>query len=653
MNKRKNTKSIVSFTLVCALAFPTNPILANEYSNSSTEGVVIANNTSGSAVEIEKTGLLPVLSLSERITKTYLICEDITINNNVDEYDTINFKGLNYLDYTGENFYCSLNIYSDINLQEKIYETEISSYFLNQSNYQVNIPQLGREAGNVYITFQYPNKEVSDTIAVKYNAELTTGTLNEANISVVNNFNGSSNLIAMSLVNLKVDDTIKVYTLSNDVYTLIASGKATWDSKATINLTLPNSTSTLYISNTSLGYAESEKLELQIEDAKITTFGTGNSDIPEPKLNILNNLGKDYLSVSNVPNNTVITVYADENKTTKLQSTTISGSGQLSLTNVGNYNQIYVSLRVPNKLESEVIPVAVSEANQTSLTYDKIDISNNSGVNDYINLSNLMYTDESDKSTTVTMTVYGNATKTTTLYTGSVSYTYTQGNKDYSVSMGNKLGQTNGTVYVTFKYPTKTESNVIPISYEAEKTSTNIEKSDVSLETRYTGTSNVVYVTATNLNQGDIVYVYKKLANGTYTSVTNTTAGSTGIATASFTKPTDAETLGFTVKRVNQYESTVKVDLAIPVAETTTFGTVNSDFPEPVLVARDLTGSDRLEVSGVGTGTVVTVYTNSTKTTKLTSATINTSGNISISNIKSYTNLYVTFRAPNKFESEV
>ena len=57
-----------------------------------------------------------------------------------------------------------------------------------------------------------------------------------------------------------------------------------------------------------------------------------------------------------------------------------------------------------------------------------------------------------------------------------------------------------------------------------------------------------------------------------------------------------------------------------------------------------------LEISGAQSNTMFEVYSDENKTNKITSATINTSGSISIKNIMNYEALYVTVRVPDKYE---
>lgn len=67
------------------------------------------------------------------------------------------------------------------------------------------------------------------------------------------------------------------------------------------------------------------------------------------------------------------------------------------------------------------------------------------------------------------------------------------------------MGKEAGSVYLTFKYASKEETEVIKLDHEEEKTSPSIDMSNVVIENKYNGTSEKVYVTVNDLSNGDYV----------------------------------------------------------------------------------------------------------------------------------------------------
>ena len=314
-----------------------------------------------------------------------------------------------------------------------------------------------------------------------------------------------------------------------------------------------------------------------------------------------------------------------------------------------SYGTVYVTLRAPDKYESAVIPITPVLAEKTQILDGNVILENNSGTNDYIKFTNLKYTEDDFKNTNVTFTLYADKDKKEKLYSGTISYSYLQGNKTYSVSIGKKLNS--GTAYLSYKYPTQTESELIPILYEEEKYSPIINEEDVLIVNKYTGTSEKLYVTLNKLCSGDIVYAYKLLANGSYSQLASATCSATSDSvTLGFANPAGVDCIYLQVKRPNQYDSKQKTKINIPKAGITSYGSQNTDLPDLSIKAIDKTGNDLLEISGAQSNTKFEVYSDENKTNKITSATINTSGSISIKNIMNYEALYVTVRVPDKYE---
>lgn len=588
--------------------------------------------------------------------KTEIYYDEIVVENNSNVNDYIKFKNLDYINEQDKTANCIFTLYKDKEKRSKLKSSTISYTNFCGKDYSWNIGNvLGKEPGSIYLTFKYTSKDESEVIKLDYDGEKTSSPIDLSNVIIENKYNGTSEKIYVTVNNLNNGDYIYVYKKgTNGSYTRLGSLLCGSKGSVTGNYARTSGLNKLYLTQKRKNQYESlEKQEVFVPEADVTDFGKVDSDYPDVKIIAKDQTGNDVVEVSGVGTNTVITLYADALKTKKIKSQTINIAGRISVTNILSYGTVFVTLRAPDKYESSVIPITPVLAEKTQVLDGDVILENNSGTNDYIKFLNLKYTKEDFKNTNVNFSLYADQEKNEKLYTGTISYSYLQGNKAYSVSIGKKLKENSGTAYLSYKYATQTESDLIPISYEEEKYSPIINKEDVQIINKYTGTSERIYVTLNKLCSGDVVYVYKLLENGSYSQLASATCpAAADSVTLNFANPTGVDCIYLQVKRPNQYDSKQKTKISIPKAEITSHGSGNTDLPDLSIKAIDKTGNDLLEVSGAGTNTKFVVYSDKEKMNKITSATINTSGNISIKNIMNYEALYVTVRVPDKYECE-
>lgn len=594
---------------------------------------------------------------TEENSVTQVTYDVISVENNADANDYIYFKNLHYVLSEDKSKSCTLTVYDDISKTKKLKALTISYTYFAGKDYSMNLGKLlGKDSGTIFLTFKYSSKEESDIIEIPYEGEKTSPALDPSCVTLENKYNGTKEMLYVTVGGLSSGDYVYVYKKgSNDSYTQLGSIAGGSTATVTKSYTRTEDLKEIYLTYKKKNEYESiEKQMFIVPEAGVTTYGTEDSDYPSAQIVAKDRTGNDIVEVSGVGSGTVVTLYTSEDKSAKLKSQTINTSGSISVSNIINYPVLYATLRAPDKYESAVISLSPIPAKTTELSYDGIEVQNNSGTNDYINFINLKYTDEEDKSTSVTCNVYADIDKTKQLFTKNISYSYLQGDKNYSLSIGKLLGEESGTVYITFKYATKKESDVIVLHYDGEKYSPEILPKDVSIISKYTGSSEKVYVTVNNLQSGDIIYVYKLLENGTYSQLgTSTCSSSANSVTINFTKSADMEFIYLQLKRTNQYISKEKAKFIVPEVPNTTYGTEDSDLPDISIVPVDQTGDDYIDISGAVSNTKYVVYSDEDKTNKIASGTINTSGKISISNIMSYSALYITLRVPDKYESEL
>lgn len=592
---------------------------------------------------------------AETTVKTEISYEGISVENNAGVNDYIRFTNLNYIHDKDKGISCTFTLYRDEQKLNKIKSTIVNYKYLQGRDYSWNLGTLlGKESGSIYLTFKYSGNEESDVIKLDYEEEKTSPAIDLTRVSVVNKYNGTAEKIHVTVSDLDAGDTVYVFKKgSNDAFTRMGTLLCENGGSVTGNYTRAAGLDKIYLTQKKNNQYESiEKQELAVPEAGITSYGTPDSDYPDVKIVAKDQTGNDVVEVSGVGAGTIVTLYTDESKSKKIKSQTINTNGTISVTNILNYGTIFVALRAPDKYEGPVIPVSPVLALKTKVLEGDIRLENNSGTNDYIRFLNLKYTEEEFKNTGVSYTLYADREKKTILYSGTISSSYLQGDKEYAVSIGKKLGKNSGIAYISFKYATQTESELVSVPYEEEKYSPVINPDNVFIVNKYTGSAERIYVTVNALCPGDVVYAYKLSAKGTYIELASKTCQSASdSATVSFAKPADADSVYLQIKRPNQYDSLEKTKIDIPEAEITTYGAENTDLPGLVLKPVDKTGNDLLEVSGAIEDTKVVVYTDEEKTKEIASATVNSSGSIAISNIMDYEVLYVTVRVPDKYES--
>jgi hypothetical protein len=125
---------------------------------------------------------------------------------------------------------------------------------------QVNIPQLGVDAGSVYISVTEPGKMESARTRTDYVSEQTTNAPYEGNVKIVNNA-GSPD--AITVTGLSTGDLVKVYDASAGGNLLGNATAASGSVQATVTVTqLGTSSGSVYISVTSPGKTESARTKV-------------------------------------------------------------------------------------------------------------------------------------------------------------------------------------------------------------------------------------------------------------------------------------------------------------------------------------------------------------------------------------------------------
>ena len=322
-------------------------------------------------------------------------------------------------------------------------------------------------------------------IPILYEEEKYSPIINEEDVLIVNKYTGTSEKLYVTLNKLCSGDIVYAYKLlANGSYSQLASATCSAASDSvTLGFANPAGVDCIYLQvKRPNQYDSKQKTKINIPKAGITSYGSQNTDLPDLSIKAIDKTGNDLLEISGAQSNTKFEVYSDENKTNKITSATINTSGSISIKNIMNYEALYVTVRVPDKYECAPIRIVPVPAPKSKIAYKKIYVNNYiADVGDSLCFEELQYAEQEDNKSNLTLKIFADQDKSTVLYSGTVSYSKLQG-ENYSVSLSNKLGLEPGTLYVSVKYPTKRESDLIPVSYEGEKTSPKLGESQVVID---------------------------------------------------------------------------------------------------------------------------------------------------------------------------
>lgn len=542
----------------------------------------------------------------------------IVINNNAKSADTIYIPGLSGGDV--------IKIY---NAEGKVLATK--SVGSSAYDATISVPQLGVDAGSVFITVTSKELAESTAVSVEFEGELASEKPNSGFITVTNN---SGKADTVYVTGLSPSDVIKVYNKETKGSLLGTATVSSTGNEATVSIAqLGSKSGTVYVSITNAGRNESTRVAANYsgEDS--------SEDIAPSNITVTNNVGKaDTVYVSGLNGGDVVKVYDSEGAGKMLGSATVAKSGTdvtISISQLGiNSGSVYVSVTTSGKLESPRAKADYpAESKSSTLDLNSVTVSNNSGAADTIYVTGLT------EGTVVK--VYSSATS------GSLLGSATAGNSktDATVTIL-QLGTGAGSVYLTITQPGAQESGRTKIDYIAEGTSAGPNINNISISNNV-GKADTIYIS--NLASGDIVRIYNAPAQGNIIGTATVASSATDITVSVAQLGTTSGSIYVTVTSTGKAESTrTKAEYK---AESVYDGVDSSN----ITVTNNAGKPDTVYFTRLSAGDIVKVYDSLQGGTLLGSATVaagSTDTTVSILQLgKSAGSVYVTVSSTDSSES--
>ncbi len=498
----------------------------------------------------------------------------ITVTNNAGKADTVYFTRLSAGDMV------------------KVYDSKLGGTLLGSAvvaggltDTTVSIQQLGKGAGNVYVTVSSLDQSESERVEVSYSSEASTEKPAPEQIVVTNNITGTADTILVS--GLNPEAVIKAYSgASQGILLGTAAVPANGVSAIITVAQLGTGEGSVYISVTNSG-----KLESQRTEAKY--LGESRSQSPEiTNITINNNSGAaDTVKVSGLTADDLVKVYTAATGGNLLGSATVTTFGSeavVTITQLGTLQgKVYVSITSKNKSESNRVEASYySEPATAPVSSSNISVANNAGVADTVQVTGLTPGDQ--------VKVYDSAAGGNLLGSSAVSASSTQ-----AVVEIPQIGTTAGTAYVSITSVNKSESTRTSAAYSAEASSKAPEAQKVFISNNYGIASTI---TVGGLKENDVVGVYSAETGGSLLGSGTVSAYGSEL-TISVSRLSDAEgTVYISVKSPGMLESS-----RTPVAYS---AKPASSAPEVsnIEIYNNVGIPDEIVVSGMEPNAVIKVY---------------------------------------------
>ncbi|OGO83370.1 MAG: hypothetical protein A2Y18_03285 [Clostridiales bacterium GWD2_32_19] len=559
-------------------------------------------------------------------TTTTPFAESIIVTNNINGInDTVEVNGL----YRGDVVSVFTVSKGGIAVGTATVEDDATSAI-------INIPQLGVLAGKIYVSVKSRRELESARMEKPYIAELVSTSPLVADITVTNNYSGTSDTIEVT--GLGEGDIVKLYTASKAE---TAVGTATVEAGQTsVNMSLlqlGTVKGTLYISITSPNKLESTRTAKPYTSEPISTEPVSGS------ITVTNNISgtNDTVEVTGLDETDVVKVYSVLSGGGVIGTATV-GAGETSvniaITQLGTgAKSVFVSVTSTGKMESKRTSKAYDSEISVSLAATAITVTNNyTGIDDTVTVTGLA---EGDIVKVYNVAFGGVAIGTATVGTGLTSATVTIA----------QIGTGTGSIYVSVTKLNKIESKRATKAYIIEPTSTAPMATAITVTNNYAGTDDTVVVTG--LVPGDTVKVYSSLTGVVPTGTTIVGLGATSATVIIPQIGTGIGSLYVSVTSQNKLESK-HISKAYITEPTSTIPLVTA-----IAVTNNYAGTDdTVVVTGIVEGDIIKMYSVITGGAAVATATVGvgaTSATLTTPQLGTGTGtIYVSLTNVNKLESK-
>lgn len=317
----------------------------------------------------------------------------------------------------------------------------------------VTIPQLGIDAGKVYVSVKTSGKTESTRTEAAYSAESQSDPLADGDINIQNNA-GTSDTI--DVTGVSSGDVVKIYSAANGGTALETAAVSSGKSEVTISISqLGTNAGSIYVSVTRTGKTESSRTKADYS-AESTAPVEGN-------IYVVNNaVISDTVTVKGLTANDIVKVYDAAQNGNLLGYAIVpanSSEAEVIISQLtANAGSIYVSVTNFGKGESKKTKADyIAEQTSASLYSGNVSIINNqSGTSDVITVINLSPND--------VIKVYDAYSGGNLIGTATVS-----SNENQAVITIPQLSAAAGNVYISVTNIGKNESSRTKVGYVAER----------------------------------------------------------------------------------------------------------------------------------------------------------------------------------------
>lgn len=561
------------------------------------------------------------VSYSDEAKTNKIAPDNVSITNNAGTSDTVSVRGVTAGDVI------------------KVYDAATGGTLLGQASVangntsgSISNLELGASAGKVYLTLTNKNKLESDTTEVSFDAESQTPALSDTKIFVTNNA-GTDDIVKVT--GLSAGDTVKVYD-SQVGGTMLGTGKvSSYKSEVSVTIAqLGTERGSIYVSLTG------NKNQLESDRTKADYSAEPVSGAPAAQnISVANNAGMvDTVKVIGLSSGDTVNIY-DAINGGNLLSTVTAASGKTeaiaSIDQLGTgEGKIYVSLTGINKLESDRTEIQFTAESKSSVPDTaNITVINYAGKAASITLTKLTGND--------TVNVYSDKDKANLIGSGTVQQYYTETTFDIS-----QLSSSPGEVYVTVTSRGKLESDAVKVTYGSKPQSGALDARYIAV-TNNAGIADTISIT--NLNEGDIIKVYRDLTSSSPLKTAVVDNGQSEVSFSITQLGTEAGKIYITVTNAGKLEGT-RTEIGYNAEKSSVAPAVGN-----ITVTVNAGGAGTVKVTGLVMGDTVKVYDNAVDGNLLGTAAMTATSSQVVVNIPSLSNsggyVYVSVKGTGKTES--
>ncbi len=498
---------------------------------------------------------------------------NVIITNNIGKADTIYIFGLS----SGT----LVKVYSSSTGSKVLTYGTVSG---NKIDLTLSVPQIGSDAGSVYVSVIEKGNTESPRTRVEFEGEPKSDPISADSVTITNNAQKSDTIY---ISGLNPRDLIKIYSAANGGKMLGSKTVSASGSEVSLTISQVGSQSgSVYISVTAKGFAESERTRVNF-DAEILS-----TPLDESSITVNNNAKKpDTIYISGLSGGDVVKVYNSATGGKLLGSRTVGSTSYdatITVTQLGvNAGLIYVTVTNDDCAESVRVPVQYEgELTSDKPLLDYITVTNNSGRTDTVTVTGLSAND--------VIKVYNSETKGSLL--GSATVSAAQSEAVVSIA---QLGTGSGSVYISVTSAGRNESPRVRAVYSAETRSGYVTSSNITV-TNNVGKPDTIYVS--NLSEGDLIKVYNTETGGSLLG--SSIVPKSGIdATVTINQlGVESGTIYVSITNNGKLESSRVAASYLGESKSVAID------PNSVTVSNNVGTSDKIYITGLSAGTVVRVY---------------------------------------------